>query len=106
MAVRLGWANVDALGRSLTAKQFLEWEAYARLEPFNELRADYRAASIATMIANVNRDAKKHPKAYVLEDFVLKYEEKEQGASSQPWQQKLAIAQAICMAYAAKAKES
>jgi hypothetical protein len=44
------------------------------LEPFDETRADYRAASIATMIANVHRG--KDQRAYKLEDFVLKFGEK------------------------------
>ena len=75
------------------------------MEPFNELRADYRAASIVAMIANVNRDAKKHPKGYTLEDFVLKFGQQEQKAAPQPWEHKLAFAKAICMSYEAKAKE-
>lgn len=71
MAVRLGRVNVDAMLRSITAKQFAGWVAYARMEPFNELRADYRAASVVAMIANVNRG--KGQKAVQLEDVMLKF---------------------------------
>lgn len=74
--MRLGYANVNALARSLTAKQLLEWEYYAALEPFDELRADYRAASIVTTIANVNRGLKQAP--YALKDFLLNFEEPEE----------------------------
>ena len=98
MAVRLGRVNVDAMLRSLTAKQFMEWEHYAQLEPFNELRQDYRIASIVTMLANVNRDPKKP--AYKLEDFVLKFE---QVPTKQTWQEKLSIAHAIAVAYSRSA---
>ena len=59
LAEERGWANVDALGRALTAKQFLELEAYKQLDPFREVRADYRAAQVAQMLYNVNRG--KHP---------------------------------------------
>lgn len=34
--------------------QFVEWAAYARLEPFGEERADLRAALITAKIHNVN----------------------------------------------------
>jgi len=76
MAVRLGRVNVDGMLRSLTAKQFMEWEHYARLEPFNELRDDYRAASIVQMIANVNRG--KEQKPYALQDVLIKFGEQEE----------------------------
>lgn len=93
--------NVDAMLRSLTAKQFAEWEQYAKLEPFNELRADYRTASIVTMLANVNRASKQEP--YSLEDFVLKFGQEPK--KPQTWQEKLAIARAIAMAFSAPAKD-
>ena len=101
MAVRLGQPNVDKMLRSLTAKQFMEWEEYARLEPFNELRADYRTASIVQMLANVNRP--KGHKAYTLQDFLLHYELPEAAPRRQTWQEQKAIAKAICMAFSKRA---
>lgn len=106
MAVRLGRTNVDAMLRGLTAKQFMEWEAYARLEPFNELRADYRAAQIVTMIANVNRGAKQ--KAYQMDDFLLTFKEQEiekAEKKKQSWKQQQSIAYAIAMAYSVPARD-
>ena len=58
--------------RSLTAKQFAEWEHYARLEPFSELRQDIRIASIVQMLHNVNVK-----KGRPLTDFILKFEQEE-----------------------------
>lgn len=70
MAVRLGRVNVDAMLRSLTAKQFAEWERYAQLEPFDELRADYRAAQIASMVFNMAVSVKdRKPIDYFLLNF-------------------------------------
>lgn len=62
---------MNALGRSLTAKQLVDWETYAEIEPFDETRDDYRVASIVQMIANVNRDPKRE--AYKLSDFLLAF---------------------------------
>ena len=83
--------------RSLTAKQFAEWEHYARLEPFNELRQDYRVASIVQMVANVNRG--KNQAAYSLQDFMLKFNEEPEAPKRQTWQQQLSIATAIATAF-------
>ncbi len=72
--MRLGILHVDRdIWNGLTAKEYLGWLAYAELEPFGELRADYRAASIAAMIANVNRGEKQKP--FTLEDVMVKFGE-------------------------------
>lgn len=95
MALRLGKGNVNALARSLTAKQFIDWEFFEQLEPFGDLRADYHAAQIATMIANVNRG--KDQKPYKIEDFLIKFEEKKK----QSPKEQLAIAYSIARMQAA-----
>lgn len=102
MAVKLGRVNVDAMLRSLTAKQFQAWEHYAQLEPFDETRADYRAASIVQVIANVNRG--KNQAAYTLQDGLLRFGEP-RSSRRQTWQEQKQIAYAICMAYSVPAKE-
>jgi hypothetical protein len=56
--VKLGRVNVEVMLRSFTAKQLMWWEVYARMEPFNELRADHRAAMIAAMVFNMAVDPK------------------------------------------------
>lgn len=83
--------------RSITGKQFIELLAYKRMEPFRELRADYRAASIVQMIANVNRGKKQ--KAYAIQDFLLKFGE-QQAAKKQTWQQQLTLMKLLAAAYA------
>ena len=89
--------------RSLTAKQFTEWETYARMEPFNELRADHRAALIAQTVFNIAVDGKdRRP----LTDFLLSYGDEEKPAPKrQPVEHQIAIAQAIAMAYSVPAKD-
>lgn len=51
--------------------QLVMWHAYYASDPFGEQRADARAALIASILANVNRDPKKHPRPYELKDFML-----------------------------------
>jgi hypothetical protein len=75
--------------RAMTPQHLLDWQTYALLEPFGELRADYRAAQIVTMLANVNRDPKKRHEPYKVMDFLLDFTE---GASAsrtrtQTWQE-------------------
>lgn len=56
--------------------------AYHSLEPFGELRADYRAALIAQTIANVNRSKGQDP--YKLEDFLINFEGQEEKPQQAP----------------------
>jgi hypothetical protein len=89
--------------RSITWTDFLGWLAYSELEPFDERRADYRTASVVTMLANVNRDTKKRPTAYKLDDFVIEFD-----APVKPRERKQSleiqkgILVAIAQAYSAK----
>ena len=86
--------------RVITARQLREWMAYGELEPFGEERADYRTASIVQMLANINRDPKKHPDGFKIEDFLLRF------GDSQPttgpvkdWRQLKRMTQIIAEAY-------
>jgi len=89
--------------RSITAKQFVEWEAYARMDPFSEARADYRAASIAMTVYNMAVESK-HRKN--LSEFLLKWDEEEQKPQKQTWQQQKAIAYMIATAYSVPGRDT
>lgn len=89
--------------RRITAKQFRELEAFEELEPPESVRDDYRAASIATTIANVNRGAKQKP--YEMKDFVVKFVEPEQPTKRQTPQEQLAILKILAMQQALVNKE-
>jgi len=95
LALRLGWADVDAMLASMSAAQFVEWRAYASLEPFDEERADLRAAIVAATIANVHRDPKRHPTPVGVDVFMPRFDRR----PSQTWQQQKALAQMISAAY-------
>lgn len=91
-----GEVNVDALLRRITAKQFRVWEAYFALEPFGEIRSDYRAAAICQMLANVNRSEKTKP--YKLEDFLLQFDGDDKKSKSTV-QEKLTVMTVIARAW-------
>lgn len=97
---------MDALGRSLTAKQFMGWEAYASLEPFGQDHWDSLFASIVQMIHNMAVDVK-HRKP--LDEFRLQYKEVEdkpvQSPIKQTWQEKKAIGMIIAAAWNQKGKD-
>lgn len=55
----------------ISSKEFAEWQAYYRLEPFGEERADIRAAMICKILADINTPkGKTHAK---LEDFMPRF---------------------------------
>lgn len=69
-------------------KQFEEWKIYESLEPFDETRADYRAAQIVTALVNIHRDRKKKRSPYKMEDIVLLFGDSEAPPKkAQTWQE-------------------
>lgn len=96
MAVRLGKFNVDKMLRKLTAKQFMEWEIYAELEPFDETRADYRTAHIVQMLYNINRG--RNDKAATIDECLLRFELPERPPAKQTRADQIAIIKAIVAA--------
>lgn len=84
----------------MTAFQLAEWMKFAELEPFDETRADYRAASIAQAVINMQRDTKKHPKPLPIDDFVLRFGDSEPPPKpQQSWQGMKWMAAMITAAY-------
>lgn len=71
LAVRLGRLNVDAMLRNMTIRQFDEWREYADLEPWDEERADVRAASIVRAVVNAHRG--KGRRAVSLKECIVKF---------------------------------
>lgn len=63
----------------MTAKQFRLWQHYAAFEPFDEVRADLRAASIVQMLYNLNR--RKNQKALTLEEAMLRFGDSDEKTS-------------------------
>jgi len=99
--VKLGYVNVDEMLRQITWKQFLEWQAFSELEPFDEVRADLRTAHIVSTLANVWRG--KNRRAVSLLDVQLPFGDKPSAVKKpQTWQEQKAIGMMMAGAYNAQ----
>lgn len=95
MALKLGHINVDRMLEEISIHQLHEWRAYAEIEPFDEVRDDYRTASIVSAIYHTNRG--KGAPTRPIKDFVLKFDDEPR--QQQTWQQQKAIAQLYARAF-------
>lgn len=57
--------------RWVSSKEFSEWLAYQRLEPFPAELLDIHLSSLRAEHANANRDSKKRRQPFRVEDFRL-----------------------------------
>ena len=90
--------------RSITAEQLQGWRHFAELEPFGEMRQDYRIASIVQALYNINRDPKVHRKPFPIEDFLLRFGTQErETVKRQSWKEQKALLMALAAAHNRKA---
>lgn len=70
---------MDAMLRSMSGPQFVEWMAYAEMEPFGEERADLRmaieTAALGNILYQVWTGKKNLP--FKIDDFMPKFEKPE-----------------------------
>ena len=77
---------------SMTIREFNEWVLYAQVEPFEEQRADWRAAHIVSTLMNIFR--KKGTPVIKISDMLLKFVSSwlpEAEKKPQTWQEQKAI---------------
>lgn len=104
LALRMGQPNVNKMLRNLTAKQLVEWKQYNELEPFDEVRADIRAAQIVQALINVNRG--RNQRAVTIKDVLLKFGEDVESRQPQSLDEKMRIMALILKAQALAASEA
>lgn len=69
---------VGELLSRISSRELSEWLIYFSQEgPTGDERADWRAAMIASTIANVHRDPKRKREPYTIEDFMGKFDSDE-----------------------------
>ena len=83
LALALGM-TVAELGQRMPSAELTEWMAFFSLEPWGTEVEDWRAALVASVIANVNRDPKKG-KVFQPTDFMPRYERP--SVEEQSWEQ-------------------
>jgi hypothetical protein len=102
--------NVDAMLRSITARQLMEWMEYDRAEPFGPKRDDLRVAGVAAALMNYDRAknmrrsrvkgalAPKTPPPVEAADVVMLFGDEAAEAArkkkQKPWQDMKAVAMA------------
>lgn len=64
--------TVHDLLSHISSQELSEWMAYYALEPWGCQIDDQRSGLVASVIANVNRDAKRRPAPYQVDDFMPK----------------------------------
>jgi hypothetical protein len=78
--------------RQISWRQFIEWKAFADAEPFDEVRADIRAAQIVLTLINLWRGKGKPARS--LEDVLLQFGDdprKDKTKKKQTWQEQKSI---------------
>ncbi len=78
LALALG-CTVGELQQRMGAAEFASWLAFYQMEPFGELRADMRAAMLASLTANAHRNTKKRAKPFELGDFLFAFWQRGEG---------------------------
>ena len=61
--------TVRELTARMDSRELSEWMAYARLEPWGELRDDLRIGQVCATLANINR-TKRSGRVFKPEDFM------------------------------------
>lgn len=59
--------------RGITALQFAEWRTYADVEPWDEERADARAASVVAAVLNTRPGRRAGSRTWELEECLISY---------------------------------
>jgi hypothetical protein len=70
----------------MDSRELAEWQAYEKIEPFGEWRADLRSAIVASVVANAFRGKDSRPVSP--EDFMPEFDKRQE---PQPWQAQRAI---------------
>jgi len=95
----LGHKSLKACQQAISSAEFAEWQAYYRLEPFGEERADLRTGILAALIANVNRDPKQRKKPYEPADFMPTFDKQSKATAPQSIDEQLMIIEMLNIAF-------
>lgn len=89
--------------RGMSAKQFREWQMFVQLEPFEEDRTPYRFALITQILANANRNSKKRPTPFTLDECTFRFGDEPRPQAMEKkrdWQSMKSVAKAMTASYA------
>ena len=69
--------TIAELGRRMSAAELSEWQAYERIDPGGEWRADLRMARICLTIAHSVGGKKEDGSDFTLDDFLFRFDREE-----------------------------
>ena len=78
--------------RQMPARMLYEWMIFFQLEPTEEQRIDARLGQLVSLLANVYRDEKKHPRPYTFEECAPRFGDDPAYVPQQSWQDMRMIA--------------
>lgn len=70
LALELGYASPRRMLGEMRRSELGIWTALRRRNPWGEMRADFRIAALAALIANVNRDTSRRARPFTPRDFM------------------------------------
>lgn len=73
MLARTLGRTLAELESTMGAGELLLWQALFRVEPWGELRADFRTASQMALMAEMKRDRKRRGKPFQVAEFMPKW---------------------------------
>ena len=86
----------------MTYKHFVEWHAFAELEPFSEIREDVRTASIVQAIMNFKSMFTKARRSFSISDVICRFGDSKGvrvAAGGKTWEQMKVIGQTLTEHY-------
>lgn len=87
----------------ISSRELTEWQAYNQFDPLDhQERADWRAAMLAALLAEINRNKKKRRKPYTAQDFMPEYKPTRSGNGQQTPNQMLALVEIWNAAFGGK----
>lgn len=85
--------SVRRTQQEVSSREFAEWLAYHRIEPWGPVRGDLRAAMVAKTVADVHRGKDQEP--YPISDFLLRFGAEARGRTRQSAKTLLGKAEAL-----------
>lgn len=105
LAERMHRADVDVMADQMSARLWMDWDAYTAASPPSEVRSQIYQAVMTQTLVNLQRDPSKH-KPYKLERFILPFGDDAVSAVENPeYAEALAREALIADAEAAQALE-
>jgi hypothetical protein len=94
--------TVEEMLLRISSHELSEWKVFASKEPIGQDREDLRMATLASVIANCNRDPEKRPDPFTPVDFLINFWKEEVEPTIESWKANLQMAEILTAALGGK----